>query len=320
MSVPTARRIQRFIQKNRPHWEETKKLMQTVEGKKVEPSALDQLGRSYRQIAAHLAYARTYFPHHPVVQELNSLTLQTHKHIYGHVAQKDARQFLRFFTHRFPSLFHERANYFLLAMGTFLIGAIIAFIVVMMDPTQADAVLPPGMADQIDPSKIQQNQWDSAVVSGELMTNNIRVAFLCFALGALLGVGTIWVLFTNGLLIGALAALYHRIGEGYTFWAYIWPHGIIELTAIFIAGAAGLSLAKSWFIPGDYTRTTSFKNEGRITVQLVMGVIPLFVVAALIEAFITPAPWPLWSKYLVAITTLISLFLYFGRPLYTKQR
>ncbi|SDX18707.1 Uncharacterized membrane protein SpoIIM, required for sporulation [Marininema mesophilum] len=316
MSVPTARRIQQFVQRNRPHWEETKKLINSVDGKKGERSTLDQLGRSYRQTAAHLAYARTYFPDHPIVQELNSLVLQAHKRIYGHVSQKNARQVLRFFLNDFPSLFHERAHFFLFAMGTFLVGAIFAFITVMMDPSQADAVLPPGMVDQIQPGQIGQNQWDSALVSGELMVNNIRVAFFCFALGALFGVGTLWALFTNGLLIGALAALYHRIGESYSFWAFIWPHGLIELTAIFIAGAAGLSLARSWLIPGDYTRVTSFKQEGKVTILMVIGVIPMFVIAALIEAFITPAPWPIWSKYLVAIITLISLFLYFGSPFF----
>ena len=151
------------------------------------------------------------------------------------------------------------------------------------------------------------------------MVNNIQVAFLCFAFGALLGVGTIWMLLYNGMLIGALAALFHRVGESYTFWAHIWPHGVTELTAIFIAGGAGLSLAYSFFVPGELTRGESFKREGKVTIQLMMGVIPLFVFAALIEGFLTPAPWPHWTKYLLALSTLILLFLYFGSAWLRKE-
>ncbi|MFC4078001.1 stage II sporulation protein M [Salinithrix halophila] len=315
MSVQSAQRMSRFVQKNQPLWEELKTLINTVD-RAADRATLDRLGKAYRQASAHLAYARTYFPDQPATRHLNALVAQAHQRVYGSVPKTDGKKGIRFFLREFPALFHERVLFFLAALFLFLAGMFFAFTATWVNENNAHAFLPAGMAEQVDPGSIGESQWDHAIVSGQLMANNIQVAFLCFALGALMGVGTGWVLFSNGLLLGSLAALYHRAGEAYAFWAYIWPHGVIELTAIFIAGAAGLSLAGSWLVPGDLSRLESFKREGKVTVKLILGVVPMFVMAALIEAFITPAPWPLWSKYLVALITLGGLFLYFGKPLF----
>ncbi|PTX55093.1 putative membrane protein SpoIIM required for sporulation [Melghirimyces profundicolus] len=320
MLTQSAHRWTHFIQKHQPEWDRLEELIRRCRSRRAGREELDELGHTYRRTAAHLAYAQTYFPDQPVVSYLNGLVGRAHQTIYATNAKGDLKEGLRFFTRRFPVLFHERAPFFLISLLLFAAGAGLSFGLTWVDPANANAFLPPGLAE-VDPKGIQNgNQWDHAIVSGQIMTNNIRVAFLCFALGALLGVGTVWVLFMNGLLIGSLAALFHRAGEAYSFWAYIWPHGVIELAAIFIAGAAGLSLAYAFWVPGELTRLESFKREGKVTVQLVLGVIPMFIVAGLIEGFITPAPWPLWTKYGIALATLTALFLYFGRPAFVLVR
>lgn len=318
MSTQSAHRLTSFMHRHQQDWEQLEELIQNTRSRRVTRKELDRLGRSYRKVAAQLAYAQTYFPDHSVVPYLNGLVTRAHQIIYATQTKGDLKRWLHFFTRGFPALFHERAIFFLVALLLFVAGAGFAFGITWANPDHAAVFLPPEMA-HVDPHDVNSgNQWDHALVSGQIMTNNIQVAILCFALGALLGIGTLWVLFMNGLLIGSLAAIFHRAGEAYVFWAYIWPHGVIELAAIFIAGAAGLSLAYAFWVPGDLTRVESFKREGKVTVQLVLGVIPLFIIAGWIEGFITPAPWPHWTKYMVALITLFALFLYFCHPFVTS--
>jgi uncharacterized membrane protein SpoIIM required for sporulation len=320
MSLPQSnRRLGSFVQKNQSRWTRLEELIHQFRRRSLSKRELDELGFLYRKVAGHLAYAQTYFPQHDVTRRLNELTLKAHNLIYGSVKKRRFPKLIRFFARDFPLLFHERIPFFLIAFSLFAVGALLAFFLTLGDPRHASLFLPLGMAENIDPKAGPSGEWNHSVVSSQIMVNNIQVAFLCFAFGALLGVGTVWMLLYNGMLIGALAALFHRAGESYAFWAHIWPHGVTELTAIFIAGGAGLSLAYSLFVPGELTRGESFKREGKVTIQLMMGVIPLFVFAALIEGFLTPAPWPPWTKYLLALSTLILLFFYFGSAWIRKE-
>lgn len=321
MSLPQShRRLGAFIQKNQSRWIRLEELIHKFRRKSLSKQELNELGFLYREVAGHLAYAQTYFPEHDITRRLNELTLKAHNRIYGTGKKRRTPRLIRFFTREFPSLFYERTPFFLIAGSIFSIGALIAFLLTLSNVQYVSLFLPPGMAENIDPHADPSSAgWNPSIVSGQIMVNNIQVALLCFACGALLGVGTVWMLLYNGMLIGALAAIFHRVGESYAFWAFIWPHGVIELTAIFIAGGAGLSLAYSFFVPGELTRAESFKREGKVTVQLMMGVIPMFVVAALIEGYLTPAPWPHWIKYLIALSTLILLFFYFGSAWLRKE-
>lgn len=142
------------------------------------------------------------------------------------------------------------------------------------------------------------------------MTNNIRVAIFAFAGGITFGILTVYLLVTNGIMLGSLAALYWHHGKTFAFWAYIVPHGMIELTAIFISGGAGLLMGYKLFVPGNYSRIFQLKNQAKRSVQLLLGTIPLFVIAGIIEGFITPAAIPLAVKYSVALITVIGLVLY----------
>jgi uncharacterized membrane protein SpoIIM required for sporulation len=170
-----------------------------------------------------------------------------------------------------------------------LIGFLSGFIAVWDDPLRLPAIVPPEYAS-VDPKAITEDRGplQAPIVSASIMTNNIRVAVLAFACGITLGIGTVYLLVYNGILIGALAALYHRAGEGYAFWAYILPHGVIELTAIFIAGGAGLYMGYVILVPGPFTRKFRFVTAAKESVQMMLGTIPLFVAAGIIEGYITP--------------------------------
>ena len=115
----------------------------------------------------------------------------------------------------------------------------------------------------------------------------MQVAFLAFALGITFGIGTIWVITTNAVFIGLLAGGFQAAGQGWTFWSLVLPHGFLELTAICIAGGAGLRVGWSMIDPGDRPRVTALGEEARDAVLLIVGVIPAFAVAAVIEGFVT---------------------------------
>lgn len=274
----------------------------------------------YRKASARLAHAQTYEPNSVWTYELEQTVAKVHNEIYGKTSS-GWRQIASFYAYRFPELVKERFPFFITSLLIFAAGFFLAFILVMIDQTFAKYFFPESMITSFNPDfdQITKQQWDHSIVSSEIMVNNIGVAFLCFATGIFFGLGTTWVLFLNGLLVGALAALYHRVGEAYGFWAFIWPHGVIELTAIFIAGAAGLAIGYRILVPGTLTRIQALVQEGKVTIQLIAGVVPLFIIAGIIEGFITPAPIPLWSKYVVALITLIAIVIYFGKPFWQKE-
>src|SRR5699024_2311035 len=116
---------------------------------------------------------------------------------------------------------------------------------------------------------------------------------LAFAGGITFGLLTVYVLIYNGLLIGALAAVFWNDGKSYVFWAFILPHGVIELIAIFVAGGAGLLMGYILFVPGPYSRVSHLKTEAKRSVLLMLGTVPIFIIAGIIEGFITPASFSL---------------------------
>lgn len=310
-----SKRIQPFIEQNQSTWSQLEDLLSSL-GRKPTKNQIDQLGLLYRQVSSHYAYAQTYFRAHQITDYLKTLVIRAHNIIYGAKQKNQWQTILHFFLHHFPQLLYHRAQFFLIALLLLVAGFILAYFLTLVNDSYARVFL--GNLTPLHPDEIGKQQWNHAIASSSILINNIYVAFFCFAWGALFGIGTVYTLFVNGAMIGSLAALYQQIGGNYVFWAYILPHGIIELTAIFIAGSAGLSLAYHFFVPGELTRYQSFKKEGKVTIKLIFGVIPLFIIAAMIEGYVTPAPWPYWAKYVFAFLTWILLLVYFGRPFFKE--
>jgi uncharacterized membrane protein SpoIIM required for sporulation len=152
------------------------------------------------------------------------------------------------------------------------------------------------------------------------MFNNISVSLRAFVFGITLGLGTIYVLFMNGALLGALTALMYMYGSPKHYWSLILPHGVIELTAIFISGAAGLIIAKSILLPGEFTRKHSLIKGAKKAVSLVMGVVLMLVVAGIIEGFFTPLAISENVKLAFAAVTAIILAIYFTVPYLIKMK
>lgn len=315
--------LKSFIKQHRNDWGRLEQMVKEMPRRKsaLTPEWIEQFQLLYQKVTYHLSYSQTFFPNEEVTAYLNELTAKSHNRLYRDQVSS-FYQIKQFFQKTFIQLLLEQQRFVLIAFLLFLIGAAGTFLSVMDDPLHLYSVLPESIAYAVDPEQLgnKDTAINSPAMSASIMTNNIQVAFLAFAGGMTLGVLTLYLLIYNGMIIGALAALFWHYGKFYDFWAYIVPHGMIELTAIFIAGGSGLLMGYSILVPGAYPRMFQLKRQALRSVQLLLGTIPLFVLAGIIEGYITPAPISLEAKYAFALLTVIGLILYVwaGKRFYNK--
>lgn len=308
-----------FIKKFKADWNELEEILQNInkrkflkKNKSLTSEKIDALQLAYQKVSHHLSYSQTNYPDQGITSYLNELVAKAHRILY----QDQITSFLQlkdFFSKTFIKLLHEQKRFVLVAALLFLIGAVGGFLAVYNDPLNLYTLLPPEISHNIDPGQLGKstNLIDSPTVSASIMTNNIQVAFMAFLGGITLGLFTVYILFNNGVIIGALFAVFLEYGKAYDFWAFIVPHGMIELTAIFIAGGSGLLMGYKILVPGSYARSYQIKKQGLRSVQLLLGTIPLFIIAGVIEGYLTPAAISLELKYAFAGLTIIALILYF---------
>lgn len=305
--------LKSFIKQHRGDWELLEQTLKELAKRKRSLTAerVEHFQWLYRKAVNHLSFSQTYFPDEEVTLYLNDLVAKAHNLLYRDQATTSLSQLKHFFGKTFIHLMIEQWRFILVAFLLFLIGGIGSFLAVMSDPLHIYSVLPTEIAKHVDPTQLGHNGViDSAAISAQIMTNNIQVAILAFVGGITLGGFTIYLLINNGIMLGALAALFWQYGKFYDFWAYIVPHGVIELTAIFIAGGSGMLMGYRILVPGPYSRAFQLKRQALHSVQLLLGTIPLFIVAGIIEGYITPAHISLEAKYAVSLLTVLALILY----------
>lgn len=305
--------LKQFIKQHRDDWKLLEKyiLLMGKRGQIISSKHIDKFNRLYQKAAQNLSYSQTYFPSAEVTIYLNGLVSKSHNLLYKDQVTS-VKQFWHFFSTKFIGLLLEQWKAVVVAMLLFFLGGLASFLSIVNDPLHIHSILPAEIAQGVDPEQlgVGHDSIDSPIMSAQIMTNNIQVAILAFAGGVTFGILTVYVLVYNGLIVGALAGLFWHYGMTYEFWAYIVPHGMIELLAIFIAGGAGLLMGYKLFVPGKYSRGYQLKTQAKRSVQLLLGTIPLFIIAGIIEGFITPARISLEAKYAVAIITVIGLVLY----------
>lgn len=262
---------------------------------------IQELGLLYRQVASDLSSVREDPMSRRLTDYLNQLLGRAHNLIYmGRRPQP--RGILRFYQHTFPQVFRATFNYTLAAFCLFLLGTLWGFLACLGQPSFQRFFLGGPMADTIE----RRVMWTHSIVtikplaSSGIMTNNLMVSFATFALGIAGGLGTIYMMATNGLLLGVIAAACWQAAMSAELWSFVAPHGVLELPAIFIAGGAGLLLARGVLFPGLMTRRDALVYYGGQGVRLVLGIIPALVVAGIIEGFFSPSYLPVGAKFLFA--------------------
>jgi len=275
---------------------------------------LQELGLLYRQTASDLAIAREDITSSQLAAYLNSLLGRTHNLIYMGNKPKVAG-IVRFYSETYPRIFRELWPQTLLAFGIFAVTGLAAFILTMRDPTFAHRLLGTHMMETIE----KREMWTHSIVTikplaaSSIMTNNLSVAFATFASGITAGVGTVWMMVLNGLLIGVIGAATLQAGMAGQLWTFVVPHGVLELPAIFIAGGAGFEIARGMLFPGLLPRRESLARAGGRAAQLLLGTIPMLIVAGVIEGFLSPSETAAPLKFLFGAVMFAALVTYLMR-------
>jgi uncharacterized membrane protein SpoIIM required for sporulation len=301
-----------FIQERRPEWRQLEETLELVEGSGL--AALDdeqavEFGRLYRRAASDLNQAQTFVSGDATVQYLNDLVARCYLVIYGK-SKIDVGAVLRHLFWGFPVVFRRNLGHFLLATAIFAGGFLFGFLVAKFDPASRAFLLPDDMPT-IQPGEggeRLQTTGEFTAFSSFLFTHNITVTLVVFALGMTLGVGTAWMLFVNGLMAGALGAVFWDAGATLEFATGILPHGVLEIPACLIGGAAGFVLAQGLIRARPWPRLEELGRAGREAVLLVSGCIPLLLVAGFLEAGVARAPdWFLGSGFKLAVAGVFAV-------------
>lgn len=286
--------------------------------RRLDAARLFELGRLYRRTTSDLAYAQGHGFDAQLVQYLNRLTARAHAYVYGSSIETGRARIVRFFTRTFPHECRRSWPYIGLCILLTVVWAAVAYGIVARDPADAYALLP----ESIVPAHVTKSLHDSnfafgsvqsAQMSSLIITNNVRVAYSAFAAGIVtLGAGTIYLIVFNALMLGALGALFAHAGFGMDFWVTVAPHGVIELTAIQIAGGAGLLVAAGVLLPGRLRRRDAIAANSKRAGVLIAGVTAMLCVAGIIEGFFSPQRYPAGVRASVGLVTAICLIAYFG--------
>ena len=279
--------------------------------KSLSRSDLQELSLLYRQIAADLAAIREDPASVHFARYLNQLLVRAHNTIYsGHRAS--AMSVVNFFWKTYPAVFRRNLRHCALATAVFAIAGLAGAVLTYQNPDFKVKLLGPQMVETID----RHQMWTHSIVgmkplaSSAIMTNNMSVGFTTFALGITAGLGTIYMMAFNGLLIGVIGVACYLSGLSLELWSFVAPHGVLELPAIFIAGGAGLRIAQGLLFPGMLPRRDSLARAGLEAVQLLLGTIPILIIAGIIEAFISPTGLAIPLKFSMAAALFVLLNIY----------
>lgn len=308
---------ERFIRERKSAWQRLEDLLTLLDRtrlRRLHREEVRELGRIYRRTASDLAIARAESRDPRLVNYLNSLVIRAHGRIYRAEASEGGRRVRNFFARDFPQTFRRTWRYTALAFAVFMLFAVIGFVGTWYDAEFSEiAWVDPYFREFYINARVRW--WErineaNQVASTGIMTNNIGVTFYAFAYGALFGLGTLYILILNGASIGAVLALTYRAGFGNELATFMAGHGVLELSAIFISAGAGMLFGTAVLFPGDFSRLESLKARGGDAIKLLVGCVPLLVLAGIIEGFISPARIAPAIKFSVAALTFVALYTY----------
>jgi uncharacterized membrane protein SpoIIM required for sporulation len=307
-----------FVEKRRDGWARLEELLDAIQRhglRRLEAEQVAELGRLYRWVTSDLAYAEGHRFDPALRAHLNRLTARAHAHVYGGGVERGRARVVRFFTTAFPREIRASSGFILACAALFALTAVVAYWLVAIKPSNVYALLPAELIEPIHRSLHDSNfAFDrdySSTMSAFVITNNVKVASMCFAGGMTLGIFTIYELMFNGLMLGGLGALFANAGFGSDYFATIAPHGVIELTAIIIASAAGLLLAAGVLAPGRLRRIDALKRNAQRAGVLILGVSAMLVVAGIIEGFYSPQRFPIAARIAMGAATAVAMAWYF---------
>lgn len=282
--------LERFHATRGDRWAELDDLLRRARGKpeRLGPEQVRRIGRLYRATAADLAIARRSFPGDPIVPRLERLTVAARQAVYAERSRRLSP--VRFFGTEYWRRVRERPRLLLLAALLLIVPGLLGGLWAGEDPGAAIGLVPEDFLPTVESPGGDQGLTgaESGAFSSSVFTNNIQVAFLSLAAGIALGVGTVLVLLYNGLILGVVFGLTIENGQGTPLVEQVASHGLLELSCIVVAAAAGLRLGEAILRPGRRKRGDALVEEARGAVETVLGTAPWLVVAGFVEGFVSP--------------------------------
>lgn len=312
-----------FVKENITMWKNFESILKKLSSSKLssfKDGELDNFISNYNIICGHLSYARTYFSNTDTEEFLNNIVATAHSYIYTSKSSVSKtiklKKFFMFFIRDFPLLVRANMIPLFISALLFILAIAVSFSLTVHSTDNLTAFFPTDVSDSLNSDNVGKNTATikSAMVSSEILTNNIRVDLLSFSLGLTLGIGTAYVLIQNGFILGGLAAVAFKNKINLLFWSLILPHGILEIFGIFVCGGAGFIIGYSIINPGKYSRVDSAIIKTKLALKLVLGTIPLTIVAGIIEGYFTPSSVDPVIKIIFSILTFVFLISYIVVP------
>jgi uncharacterized membrane protein SpoIIM required for sporulation len=295
--------LDRFERERGDAWQRLERALGDARGKpeRLGAAGVLELGGLYRSAAADLALARRLFPGDPLTARLEALVVRARPVVYADVGARRSPQ--AFFATGYWRLVWERRVALMVAAALLLGGTAFALVWGIADPDAAAGLVPGAFIDGADPPRGDRGLTaaQSASFSSQIFTNNIQVTFLSFAAGLLFAVGGAFLLAYNGLIFGAVLGVAAANGNLDQVLRLVVAHGVLELSCIVVAGAAGLRMGWALVEPGPHTRLAALAAQARPAMAVVLGTAPWLVLAGLVEGYVSPAGWGGAGPYVVGL-------------------
>ena len=301
-----------FLKRNAEKWKQVEAFLNSKD--KVNADILAEL---FIELTDDLSYSRTFYPQSKTTQYLNSLTAKIHQSIYKTKKERKER-FVQFWKYEAPLLFYKHRKEILVSFLIFIIAMLIGVISSAGDSGFVRLILGDSYVnmtleniDKGDPMAVYKKMNGVDMFLG-ITFNNIRVSFFAFMMGLIFSFGTVWILMRNGIMLGAFQYFFHIHNLLFDSVLVIWIHGTLEISAIIIAGAAGLTLGNSFLFPGTYSRRQSFMIGSREGLKMIVSLIPIFIIAGFLESFVTRhTGMPVYASLTIILSSLAFVIWYF---------
>ncbi len=300
-----------FVKLNQDKWTSYEKQLNRGE------LSADELTKMYVHLTEDLAFAKAKYPKTSLTVYLNKLSLKIHNLIYRNRPESKGR-FARFWKYEVPYEMALAAKPMLYSFLLLTVGVLVGVISTANDQTFARLILGDGYVDMTlenikkgDPMGVygSMDQW---YMFFAITSNNIRVSFIAFIFGFFTSAGTGMILFRNGIMLGVFHYFFVQQGFFGETLLSVWVHGTIEISAIVIAGGAGIKMGNGLLFPGTYPRSYSFKKAAMSGLKIVMGLFPFFILAGFIESFLTRyTQWPMAAKLMIILASFALVVYYF---------
>lgn len=300
-----------FIDRHRASWQRLEQLVKR--SGRLDGAEADELIALYQQVTTHLSVVRSQMPDPATVERLSALVARARSVLTG-THTPAWRTFTRFFTHRLPAAIYRGWRWWVPAgLAFYLVTGIIAAWIAASPDVQASIAAPDELREMTKVGGGYESYYSSdpaGSFAAKVWTNNAWIAAACLLLGVLFAIPPIYLLFTNALNVGVGIGLMFGAGRGELFLGLLAPHGLLELTAVFVAAGIGMRLGWQVIDPGKRTRAQALASEGRSVVAVALGLVLVLLVSGVLEGFVTPSGLPTWARVGIGVVAEVLFLLY----------